>query len=100
MFEASRRHGLVLSKSGPHRSVLRMVLGQGLKLVDAGSVLGLLMAGLVGRFLESMLFGLDGLDPMTVLGTATVLAAVGLPACLLPARKAAHTDPTDSLRAD
>jgi ABC-type antimicrobial peptide transport system permease subunit len=74
-----------------------MVLGDSLWLVAAGIVVGLPGAYAVGRFLKSMLFGLEPADPWTA-GALAVLAAVAAVAAWLPARRAARIDPMAALR--
>ena len=78
--------------------VLRLVVGQGLRLAVAGLVLGLLMAVLFARLLASLLFGVSATDPWTFLGVAGVLLLVALFACYVPARRATTVDPLVALR--
>jgi putative ABC transport system permease protein len=78
----------------------RMVLGQALHLAAIGSVAGLAGAWLALRFLSGALFGVTPADPM-LLGAATIfMAGVALLAALLPARRAAATDPTIALKSE
>lgn len=99
---AQRRNeiGVRMAVGADRSEVLRMVLGQGMRLVGLGFGIGLLAAVGVNRFLESLLFGVSALDPATVLAATGVLALVALFACFLPARTAARMDPTASLRAE
>jgi len=57
-------------------------------------------AALAGRFIESQLFQVSALDPLTILSTAAVLLAAGLVASYLPARRAVRVDPAVTLRCD
>ena len=77
-----------------------MVLLQGLRLAGLGLVIGLAGALLLGRFLQSLLFGVGSADPLTLLGVAALLATVAIAACLLPAMRAVGIDPMSALRAD
>jgi putative ABC transport system permease protein len=78
----------------------QMVLGQALQLATIGSVAGLAGAWLALRFLSGALFGVTPADPI-LLGIATVfMAVVALLAALLPARRAAATDPTIALKSE
>ncbi|HEV2245545.1 MAG TPA: FtsX-like permease family protein [Terriglobia bacterium] len=80
------------------RHVLRMVIGQGLKLVLIGVAIGI--AGALGltRFLSSLLYGVMPTDPLTFIAVSLILIAVALAACYIPARRAARVDPMAALR--
>ena len=91
--------GLRLALGAVPAQVLRMVLRESFALVAAGLVLGFAVAFTLGRFVESMLFGLTAADPMTYAVVAGVLVAVTLLASLNPARRAARVDPLTALRA-
>jgi ABC-type antimicrobial peptide transport system permease subunit len=75
-----------------------LVLRRGLRLVAIGVALGLALAVVAGRFLESFLYGVRGHDPLTFAAVPIVLAAVAFLACLLPARRATRLDPLAALR--
>ncbi|MGO9255407.1 MAG: ADOP family duplicated permease [Bryobacteraceae bacterium] len=74
------------------------ILGDSLALVGAGLAMGLLAAMGAARAVRSLLFGIQPADPMAFIVTALVLAAAGLAAALLPARRAARLDPMRALR--
>jgi putative ABC transport system permease protein len=90
--------GIRLALGAAPGDVLTLVLGQGLRLVVLGVVLGLFGAVAVGRLLRSLLFQVKPLDPATFACVALVLAVVALLACYLPARRATATDPLVALR--
>jgi putative ABC transport system permease protein len=73
-------------------------LSLGLRLLAAGTILGLIGAWLAGRAMQGVLFDVPTLHVATLLGTALVMTAVSLVACLIPARRAAHADPIQALR--
>jgi putative ABC transport system permease protein len=97
-----RRHEigirLALGAGGP--DVLRLVVGQGMRLVFVGLAAGLFGAWLLSRVLESQLFGITAQDPTTYLSVALLLGLVALLAVWLPARRATRVDPMISLRAE
>jgi putative ABC transport system permease protein len=70
------------------------VLREGGAIVGAGALLGLGGAVLLRRVLETQLFEVGALDPRVIASVATLLGAVALVACLVPARHAARTDPS------
>jgi predicted lysophospholipase L1 biosynthesis ABC-type transport system permease subunit len=80
--------------------VLGMILREGMSLVAAGAVVGIVAALLLGKTLASMLFGVAPRDPITLLVIVAVLAAVATCATLLPARRAAAANPMSALRSD
>lgn len=80
--------------------ILRDVVGGAARMVVVGIVLGLLTGFIGARFLSSMLFGIDPLDPLTAAVTALVLTATGLFASFIPALRAARTAPAPVLRGE
>lgn len=82
----------------PPSSILSLLLGQGLRLVAIGSVLGLAGAFAGTRYLEAQLFGIRATDPLTFAAVCGVLALAGLAACAVPARRAMRVDPVIALR--
>lgn len=78
--------------------VLQLVVRQGMGLVIAGVVIGLLTAIGVTRLMSSLLFGVTAKDPLTFVAVAAVLTIVAFIACYLPARRATKVDPLEALR--
>ena len=79
-------------------SILRLILGQGLRLVAIGSALGLAGALAGTRYVQSQLFGVQSTDPAPFAGVCAVLVTVGIVACLVPARRAMKVNPAIALR--
>jgi putative ABC transport system permease protein len=78
--------------------VLRMLIGQGMKLVLFGIAIGLVAAFALTRLMRTMLFGVSATDPLTFTVVALLLGAVALLACWIPARRATKADPLQALR--
>ena len=77
--------------------IAAMVLREGAAIVLIGAGLGLTGAFLLRQTLQSQLYEVGAMDPRVITSVALVLLAVALTACLLPARKAARTDPVVAL---
>jgi predicted permease len=76
----------------------RQVLGDGARLAGAGIGIGVLGAIALGVVLKSQLFGVGSVDPLSLAAVVTVLSAIALIACWVPARRAARTAPVEALR--
>jgi ABC-type antimicrobial peptide transport system permease subunit len=79
-------------------AVLRLVLGQALRLVSIGVVVGLIAASALTRLIERLLFQTEPLDPWTFVVTAAVLLAVATVASYVPARRGMRMAPVEALR--
>jgi ABC-type antimicrobial peptide transport system permease subunit len=78
----------------------RFVMGSSLRLVFAGAAIGIVAAILVSRAIASQLFGVTPTDPATYVTVAIVTIVTALLATWQPARRAAHVDPVQTLRAE
>jgi putative ABC transport system permease protein len=96
--QRTREIGVRLALGAQYSSVLRLVVGQSLRLSLAGIMVGAAGALLAGPALESQLFGVKPRDPMTLALVAAGLLAVSLAASYIPARRATHVNPLLALR--
>jgi putative ABC transport system permease protein len=90
--------GIRVALGAQRLDILRMALGEGLRIVVIGLAAGLLGAAVVTRIFRSMLFEVPPSDPVTFVSASAILAAVALFACYLPARRATRVDPLIALR--
>jgi len=95
-----REIGVRLALGAQPEQILRQFLGLGFRLLAIGLPLGLIGAAMAGRAMAGLLFGIGPANPFVLAGTAAVLAAVAVLACLLPARRAALVSPAEALRSD
>ena len=96
--QRSREMGIRIALGARPEDVVRLVVGQGMRLTLFGVIGGILAALGVTRLVAGLLYGISPTDPWTFAAVTAVLAAVALLACLLPARRAAAVDPTVALR--
>jgi len=99
---ANRRgeFGIRLALGAQTTSVLRLILGQGLRLAVVGVALGIVAAIALTRLLQGLLFGISASDPLTFGVIAALLVGVALLACWIPARRATKVDPLEALRSE
>ena len=90
--------GIRLALGAQHGDVLRLILGEGLRLAVIGVAVGVLGGLMLTRLMSSLLYGVTASDPLTFLVVASVLIAVALAACYVPARRAMRVDPIVALR--
>jgi putative ABC transport system permease protein len=92
--------GVRMALGATAQSVFRLVLGQALKLVAFGVAAGLVVAAMLTRLLESLLFQTGALDPVIFGLTAVVLIVVATFASYVPARRSTRIAPIEALRAE
>ena len=98
--QRTREMGLRMALGANARDVVRLVVGEGMRVVVVGVIVGLALAFLATRLLSSVLFGINPSDPITFVVTPALLAGVALAASFLPARRATKVDPVRALRTE
>jgi len=93
-----REFGIRQALGADRRSILRLVLGQGLRTAGVGLCIGVAAALAATRYLQSLLFGVSAHDPGVFAGVSLVLLLVAIVACYIPARIATRVDPIAALR--
>jgi len=81
-----------------HTDVLRLILGEGMRMAAIGVAIGLAGALALTRLLSGLLYGVTPGDPVTLAAVALLLTGVAAGACYVPARRAARVDPLVALR--
>ena len=100
MAQRSHEIGIRMAVGARRGDVLGMILGEGMRLVAIGIVIGIGAAVALARLLASLLYGVSPADPTTLLVVSLGLAAVSLAACIVPALRAMRVDPVIALRCD
>ncbi len=96
----TREVGIRMSLGADGSSVIRMLMGSGMKLVAIGSVIGIVIAFMAARLLAGLLFNVQSLDVTTFLLVPVVLAGAAMIAAYIPARRASRVDPAAALRSE
>jgi predicted permease len=100
MSQRSHEVGIRIALGAESRQVVRMVLGEGMRIVGLGVAIGLIGSFGATRLLRSQLFGVGPTDVLTFSVVTAILALVAMLACFLPARRASRVDPMIALRSD
>ena len=95
-----RELGLRMALGASARQVLTTVIREGFTLTIVGVIIGFGLSLAAGRVLGQALYGITPTDPITYVGVLTLLSAVSLLACYVPARRAALIDPMKALRVE
>ena len=90
--------GIRLALGAQRVDIVRLALGEGMRIVVIGLAVGLAGAAVMTRFFRSMLFNVAPTDPTTFLSVSALLAGVALLACYIPAKRATRVDPLVALR--
>jgi predicted permease len=96
----SQEIGIRMALGAERKDIVRMVVGQGLKLAVVGTVAGLVGALFAMRLMSTMLYGVKPTDPIAYAGSAILVIVVALAASWIPARHAASIDPMRALRTE
>jgi len=98
--QRTREIGIRMALGAQADVILKLVVGEGLKLTMLGLAIGLACASAGTRLMSSFLYGVNALDVVTFAGVSLLLALVALVACYIPARRAMRVDPLVALRCE
>jgi predicted permease len=98
--QRTREIGIRMALGAQRGQIRTQFLSLGLRLLAAGTLLGLIGAWMAGRAMQTVLFGVPTLHVAALFATALVMGVVSLVACLIPARRATKVDPMIALRAE
>lgn len=96
--QRTREIGIRQALGATRENVLRLVIGQGMRVVALGLIVGLAGSFMASQLIRSLLFATSAFDIWTFVAVSALLAAIALLACLLPARRATKVDPLVALR--
>jgi predicted permease len=96
--QRTREIGVRIALGAQRGRVLRMTVGEGMKLAILGTIVGMAGGFVLTRLMASLLFGVTARDPLTFAAVGVVVALVSFAACYIPARRAMRVDPIVALR--
>ncbi|HLJ48048.1 MAG TPA: FtsX-like permease family protein [Bryobacteraceae bacterium] len=98
--QRTREIGIRVALGAASGEILGMVVGQGLKIVAVGLLVGIAAALAMARLVGNFLVGVSAMDPLIYVGVTALLALVAAVACAIPARRATRVDPVRALRVE
>jgi predicted permease len=96
--QRTREIGIRIALGAQRGTVLRLMLGEGMKMAMTGVVVGIVAAAGLARLMSQLIYGVSAADPVTFAGVIIVLTTVAFAACYVPARRAMRVDPMVALR--
>jgi putative ABC transport system permease protein len=93
-----REIGVRIALGAPATDILNLVVSQGIKLVTAGLIVGVVLAMVLTRLVGNILYGISAYDPITIVAAVVILGLVATFACALPALQAVKINPITALR--
>jgi putative ABC transport system permease protein len=96
--ERTREIGVRSALGAPRKSIVSLVVREGMTLTVIGTGIGLTAAAAASQWIRSMLFGVSCIDPLSYLGVMLLLSIISAVACAVPAWRAAEVDPMAALR--
>jgi ABC-type antimicrobial peptide transport system permease subunit len=94
----TREIGIRIALGATGGSTIRLVLHDAVAMIAAGMAIALPCVAVLGKLVQSQLFGVTAADPATIAAATLVLAAGALAAAFIPAWRASNVSPTDALR--
>jgi predicted permease len=98
--QRTREIGIRIALGAQRSTVLRLILGEGMKMAMIGIVLGVVAAAGLTRLMSQLIFGVSAADPVTFAAVTIILTTVAFAACYVPARRAMRVDPIIALRSE
>jgi putative ABC transport system permease protein len=96
--QRTHEFGLRMALGAQRQDLLRLVVGDGFKIVATGVFVGISVSSALTWFMRRLLYAVSPNDPLTLVVVAALLALVTLAACYIPARRATRVDPMVALR--
>ena len=98
--QRTREIGIRIALGAQRSTVLRLILGEGMKMAMFGIVVGVVAAAGLTRLMSQLIFGVSAADPVTFAAVIIILTTVAFAACFVPARRAMRVDPIIALRSE